>query len=125
MYKLVMGLAMREFYDGLKRKIDEGIANADERKLWKQLGKTFRLLSENPKHPGLRSHKIEELKQRYPSDDIWESYVENHTPKAKRIFWTYEPDGFICIHAIELHPEKARDYKTIERKFKTQAEGEQ
>lgn len=120
MYKLKLGSDMRELCEDLKRKIDEGNANADERKLWKQLGKTFRLLSENPKHPGLASHKI----HGYSEDDVWESYLENHTPGAKRIFWTYEPDGSIWIHAIELHPDKARDYKNIRKSKPYEEEGQ-
>jgi hypothetical protein len=40
-------------------------------------------------------------------EDVWESYVENNTPLAWRIFWCYTPDGgiqIITIVAITPHP---------------------
>jgi hypothetical protein len=36
---------------------------------------------------------------------LWDSYVENHTPSAWRIFWHYGPgDGEITIVTIGPHP---------------------
>ena len=113
MYELKMTPEMAKLHNTLRQKILAGNANADEQKLWKQLGKTFRTLSENPRHPGLNSHKIQGLPANY--GDIWESYMENHTPGAKRIFWRYGPGAnVITLYAVELHPENTRDYRKIQ-----------
>ena len=40
---------------------------------------------------------------------IWQSYLENNTPAAGRIFWVYGPEkGKITIVGIEDHPQKGR-----------------
>ncbi len=53
--------------------------------LQKQLKKALRLLSENPKHPGLNSHPIGDI----DGVKIWTSYVQNNSPQAHRIVWFY------------------------------------
>jgi hypothetical protein len=65
-------------------------------------------LEQDPMHPGLASHRYET----FPVDrdlKVWDSYVENHTPGAWRIFWRYGPDDpagppVIAVLAITLHP---------------------
>ena len=75
----------------------------DERK-FKKVRKTLGLLSQDPKHPGLNSHKREAEKGPL-GEDIWESYVENNTPSAWRVFWYYGPvPGTITVFAITPHP---------------------
>ena len=70
-----------------------------------KLGKTFNLISTNPKHPSLSSHEIEPLTKRY-GRKVWESYLENKVPAAGRIFWVYGPaKNEITIIGIEPHPE--------------------
>jgi hypothetical protein len=70
------------------------------RKVLKCLG----LLETNPKYPGLNSHRYEDYDDVY-GEKIWESYVENKTPGAYRVFWHYGPDeGVITIVAITSHP---------------------
>ena len=57
------------------------------RKVRRALG----LLEQNPRHPGLHSHHYES----FPADrdvKVWDSYVENRTPSAWRIFWQYGPN---------------------------------
>ncbi len=51
--------------------------------------KALRLLRDvGPSHPGLNSHKYHSLTG--PNgEDVWESYVENRTPGAWRIWWVY------------------------------------
>ena len=47
---------------------------------------------------------------------VWESYLENNTPAAGRIFWSYGPQkGDITIVGIEPHPNDAKSnaYKKI------------
>jgi hypothetical protein len=62
------------------------------------------LLETNPRHPGLNSHKYLGLRGAN-GEDVWESYVENNTPAAWRVFWHYGPgQGIITIAAITPHP---------------------
>lgn len=78
----------------------------DELKYLKKIVKCFVFLSQDPTYPSLNSHKIDVLSKK-TGIDIWESYLENHTPSAGRIFWLYGPKkGQITIAAIEPHPEK-------------------
>lgn len=79
--------------------------NNDERKLFKKLVKVLGYLSNDPKHNSLASHEIDDLTRKH-GIKIFQSYLENHTPGAGRLFWTYGPDqGDITILAIEPHPE--------------------
>ncbi len=66
--------------------------------------KCIGLLENNPRHPGLNSHRYNDYDQVF-DEKIWESYVENRTPGAYRVFWHYGPDeGEITIVAITSHP---------------------
>jgi hypothetical protein len=73
----------------------------------KRLKKVHRALSKleaDPRHPGLKSHLYETLKGPL-MEPIWESYVENNTPAAWRIWWYYGPEtGEITIVEIGPHP---------------------
>lgn len=62
-------------------------------------------LEANPRHPGLQSHRYESLAG--PNGDpVWESYVENQTPGAWRVWWWYGPEeGEISILTIGPHPD--------------------
>ena len=70
----------------------------------KRVRKCLALLENNPRHTGLNSHKFSEL--RGPNgEDVWESYVENNTPGAWRVFWHYGPgQASLTIVAITAHP---------------------
>ena len=105
---------MKDFWDGLCEKINSGKANKDEIILYKKVGKAMKLLSSNPRHPGLESHEISSLSQRYGMK-VWQSYLENNTPAAGRIFWVYGPDrGDITIIGLEPHPnDKVRSYDKV------------
>lgn len=75
----------------------------DERKHRKVL-KTLGLLCQDPRYPGLNSHK-RETEKGPNGEEIWESYVENNTPSAWRVFWFYGPEtGIITVFAITPHP---------------------
>jgi hypothetical protein len=75
----------------------------------RKVRKALKYLENNPRHPGLHSHPYES----FPVDrdvKVWDSYVENNTPGAWRIFWRYgpdEPDGnqpVITVLYIGPHP---------------------
>ncbi len=71
----------------------------------KKVRKACALLEANPRHPGLNSHKYVSIKSA-DGADVWESYVENHTPGAWRIFWRYGPGAdIITILTIGPHPD--------------------
>ena len=75
----------------------------------KKLKKVRRCLGQiqiDPRHPGLNSHKYSVMKTE-DRKDLWESYVENNTPAAWRVFWFYGPEGdmititaIIAIHSV-------------------------
>ncbi len=71
----------------------------------KKVRKALARLEVNPRHPGLHSHKYQSIKATDGSG-VWESYVENQTPGAWRIFWQYGPgDGIITVVTIGPHPD--------------------
>ena len=73
-------------------------------KRYKAVTKTFRLLSQNPKHPSLQTHKYHSLEGPY-GEEIFEAYAEQDTPCAYRVFFFYGPKrGEITIFAITSHP---------------------
>lgn len=77
----------------------------DEQKFFKKLVKTLNYLSQNPRHNSLNSHEIDDLTRKHGLK-IFQSYLENNTPAAGRLFWAYGPDQQdITVLAIEPHPE--------------------
>ncbi|HEX5407592.1 MAG TPA: hypothetical protein VFX16_35400 [Pseudonocardiaceae bacterium] len=72
---------------------------------FKKVRKALRLLQQDgPRHPGLHSHRYQSVPGP-DGKDLWESYVENNTPSAWRIWWIYGPDADeITIVTIGPHP---------------------
>jgi hypothetical protein len=74
--------------------------------LLKQVNGCLAKLKNDPKYPGLNSHPYTSLI--HPRDKkltVWESYVQNATPGAYRVFWSYGPEkGQIELLAITPHP---------------------
>lgn len=74
----------------------------------KKLAKAVDHLQENPFHPGLQSHEIAALSARY-GQKVFESYLENNTPAAGRIFWVYGPKRrHITLIGFEPHPKDSK-----------------
>ena len=115
-YDIHMGIPeVKELWDELKGKLSLGKASKEEEKLYKLLGKAMNLIAHNPRHPGLHTHEISALTARY-GKKVWESYLENNTPAAGRIFWSYGPkQKDITIIGIEPHPNdsKSNAYKKV------------
>lgn len=109
-FNIRMGIPeMEEFWVELCKKSTEGILKGNEKVLFKKLVKTLKFLQNDPKYPGLRSHEISQLSKRY-GIKVWQSYIENNTPSAGRLFWVYGPDkNDITIIGIEPHPEDKKD----------------
>jgi hypothetical protein len=74
-----------------------------EKKL-RKVRKALAFLEHDPRHPSLSSHKYQSLRGE-DGQDVWDSYVENNTPGAWRIFWHYGPDDHeITVLTIGPHP---------------------
>ena len=115
MFEIHFGIPeMQALWDDLKTKNLAGTASKDEIKLYNKLGKAARNLSKDPRYPGLQTHEISSLTARYGMK-VWQSYLENNTPKAGRIFWVYGPErGDITIIGLEPHPDdKSNAYAKI------------
>ena len=115
MYDIRLGIPeMEQFWKDLCKRVRTGKANKNDKTLHKKLGKTMKMLSQNPRHPGLESHEISSLSKRYGMK-VWESYLENNTPAAGRVFWVYGPDrGDITIIGLEPHPnDKVKSYDKV------------
>ena len=115
MFKIRMGIPeMKDFWDNLKRKNEDGTANKNEVIQFRKLGKAFYHLSIDPFYPGLNTHEIPEMSKRY-GHKVWQSYLENNKPAAGRFYWSYGPkNDEITITGLEPHPNtKSNAYKKI------------
>lgn len=100
---------MEALWSRLQSEYRGGIISKKEASLYKKWGKTLKLLSENPRHPGLQTHDIQELTDRY-GERVWQSYLENKTSGAMRMYWVYGPDQkSITIIGLEPHPEDKKN----------------
>jgi hypothetical protein len=109
MFKIRLGVPeMEALWADLSRKAKSGTLGKDEEKLYKKIGKVMALLANDPRHPGLQSHDIDALTHRYGMKVI-QSYLENKTSGAGRIYWVYGPEsGEITVIRIEPHPESKK-----------------
>ena len=105
-FKIRMGVPeMGALWSDLSTRKQEGELDKDEEKFFKKWVKALGYLSANPRHNSLASHEIEDLTRKHGLK-IFQSYLENKTPAAGRMFWAYGPDkGDITILAVEPHPE--------------------
>jgi len=74
--------------------------------LVKQIKKTLGYLQTNPRHPSLNTYVFHSLENPFDSGEkVFETYAQNKTPGAYRIFWCYGPqDKQITLIAITPHP---------------------
>jgi hypothetical protein len=114
--------SMEVLYDNLIQKANSDSLDAEELELFEQITKTATFLSHNPKHPSLHTHEIDSLTKRFTKEfghtspvKVFQSYMENNTPGARRIFWVYGPGKQeITIVGLEQHPNKnSSAYKSI------------
>jgi hypothetical protein len=90
------------------RGLTEDTLSRPDRTFAKKFAKAVRHLEDDPGHPGLQSHEIDALTRRYGLK-VYESYLENNTPGAARIFWVYGPERhYITVIGLEPHPEDAK-----------------
>lgn len=75
-----------------------------KRAQYKAVGKVIGYMKVNLRHPSLKTHKFEQMISPF-GKDVFESYAQNNTPGAYRVFWAYGPkQGMITILAITPHP---------------------
>jgi hypothetical protein len=105
-FNLRMGVPeMEAFWNDLSTRKLRGQLDSNEERFFKKLIKVLGYLQENPRHNSLNSHEIDELTRKHGLK-VFQSYLENKTPAAGRIFWAYGPDKRdITVLAIEPHPE--------------------
>jgi len=105
-FRIRMGVPeMEALWNDLSTRKQMGDLDKDEEKFFKKWVKALGYLSVDPRHNSLASHEIEDLSRKH-GFKIFQSYLENKTPSAGRMFWAYGPDkGDITILAVEPHPE--------------------
>jgi len=100
---------MEKLWKDLITKNRTGTANKKEVQFYKKWGSALKKLSIDPQYPSLHTHEIEELSRRY-GQKVWQSYLENNTSNAMRMYWVYGPDkNDITIIGLEPHPEDAKN----------------
>ncbi|CAN5425705.1 hypothetical protein BH09SUM1_BH09SUM1_04000 [soil metagenome] len=105
-FKIRMGVPeMEALWNDISSRKQCGKLDKSEEKFFKKLVRTLSHLQENPRHNSLSSHEIDDLTRKHGLK-IFQSYLENNTPSAGRLFWAYGPDhGDITVLAVEPHPE--------------------
>ena len=99
---------MESLWNDLQSRYRLGTIKKKEELLYRKWGKALKLLSEDPRYPGLQTHEISELSDRYGLK-VWQSYLENKTSGAMRMFWVYGPGQMeITVIGLEPHPEDAK-----------------
>ena len=99
---------MPEFHIDLSEtardQITKLVGNPSKKAVAKAVIKSLSLMRTNIKHPSLNTHKYDEMTG--PKGEIvFESYAQNNTPGAYRIFWFYGPGkSIITVLAVTPHP---------------------
>ena len=84
--------------------LKELIADKSKKVAMKAVVKSLKLMASNLKHPSLNTHKYDEV-EGPNGEEVFESYAQNNTPGAYRIFWHYGPGKkILTILMISPHP---------------------
>ena len=110
MFNIRMGIPeMEALWNKLQTGHRNGKNSKKDEELYMQWGSALKKLSVDPMYPSLHTHEIEPLSRRYRMK-VWQSYLENKTSKARRMYWVYGPDQKdITIIGLEPHPEDAKN----------------
>jgi hypothetical protein len=92
------------FTDNADAQMEELKASKDKKAVYKAVGKILGFMETNLRHPSLQTHEYTALKG--PNNEkVFESYAQNRTPGAYRIFWHYGPGkSKITILDVSPHP---------------------
>lgn len=92
-----------KFSNQAKLKIKQLEKDKSKKGLIKQVMRVLGFMETNLKHPSLNTHKFDGIS--CALGEVFETYAQNRTPGAYRIFWTYGPDRHeIYIIDITPHP---------------------
>lgn len=91
-----------DFTDNSLDQLNQIKSDPTKRGVAKAISKSIGLMCSNLRHPSLHTHKYDNL--RGPNnEEVFESYAQNKTPGAYRIFWYYGP-GRKRITVLEICP---------------------
>lgn len=91
------------FSDEASFKLEELASDRSKKGLLKQVRKVLGFMETNLKHPSLHTHKFTTFSCQLGT--VFETYAQNLTPGAYRIFWAYGPGKReIYILSITPHP---------------------
>ena len=91
------------FSEEAKLNLREIESEKSKKALLKQIRKVLGLMETNLRHPSLNTHKFDGISCKI--GEVFETYAQNKTPGAYRIFWAYGPSkSVIIILAITPHP---------------------
>ncbi len=109
-YTIRMGVPeMKELWDRLQREYRDGTIKKKDGVLYKKWGNALQKLSQDPFYPSLETHDIPPLTNRYGLK-VWQSYLENKTSGAMRMYWVYGPERQeITVIGLEPHPEDKKN----------------
>ena len=78
--------------------------DSSKQRIFKDVVKALRYMETNLRHPSLNTHEYHTL-EGPNGEKVFESYAQQKTPGAYRIFWHYGPGkNVISILAIIPHP---------------------
>lgn len=109
-YNIRMGIPeMEELWNRLQTSYRNGIISKKDAELYKKQGSALKKLASDPMYPSLHTHEITPLSKRYGMK-VWQSYLENQTSGARRMFWVYVPNQKdLTIIGLEPHPEDSKN----------------
>ena len=74
-FQIFMGLPeMDALWKNLLGKAQHHALSSDEREFFDKWSKALQSLSRNPKHPGLKTHEIDDLSKKF-GIKVWQSYL--------------------------------------------------
>lgn len=74
------------FNDDAKEQFQELKNSKSKQSIFKAVCKTLAFMETNLRHPSLKTHEFSTL-EGPEGEKVFESYAQNHTPGAYRIFW--------------------------------------
>lgn len=87
-----------------KDQLNHLISDPSKRAIAKAVVKSLKYMCTNLRHPSLNTHKYDDMIGPR-GEEVFESYAQNNTPGAYRIFWFYGPGkSVVTILAITPHP---------------------
>jgi hypothetical protein len=90
-----------QFSEEAKLRLKELEADKSKKAILKHVRKVLGFMETNLKHPSLNTHKFDGIPCKL--GEVFETYAQNNTPGAYRIFWAYGP-GQRELYIINIMP---------------------